>query len=46
MKWLKKSYYKLSLLSIFIMLLSSCGMVVAKTANVPASSNHCHLEHI
>ena len=41
-----KNYYKLSLLSIFIMLLSSCGMVVAKTANVPVSSKHCHLEHI
>jgi len=45
MKWLKKNCYKLSLLSIFIMSLSSCGMGVVKNANVPVSS-HCHLEHI
>jgi len=46
MKWLKKNCYKLSLLGIFIMSLSSCGMVAAKTANVPVGSNHCHVEHI
>lgn len=46
MKCLKKNYYKLALLSISIMLLSSCGMGVAKTVNVPVGSNHCHLEHI
>jgi len=45
MKWLKKNYYKLGLLGISIMLLSSCGMGVVKTANVPASK-HCHLGHI
>jgi hypothetical protein len=46
MKCLKKNYYKLALLGISIMLLSSCETVVAKTANVPVSSKHCHLEHI
>lgn len=44
MKCLKK-YYKIGLLSIFIMSLSSCGMGVVKNANVPVN-NHCHLEHI
>ena len=46
MKCLKKNYYKLSLLSISIMLLSSCGMGVAKTANAPVTVKHCHLGHI
>ena len=45
MKWLKKNYYKLSLLGISIMLLSSCGTVAAKTAIAPVNK-HCHLEHI
>jgi len=45
MKCLKKNYYKLALLSIFIISLSSCGMVAAKTAIAPVSK-HCHVEHI
>jgi len=45
MKCLKKNYYNLVLLSISVMLLSSCGMGAAKTAIAPVSK-HCHLEHI
>ena len=46
MKCLKKNYYNLVLLSISVMLLSSCGMGVAKTALTVPASKHCHLEHI
>jgi len=44
MKCLKKNYYKLGLLSISIMLLSSCGTVVAKNATIATVSDHCHIE--
>jgi hypothetical protein len=44
MKCLKKSYYKLGLLSISIMLLSSCGTVVAKNVKSAHANEHCHIE--